>query len=82
MSQASTTSVLSITMDHASDDLLNQHQHHNDDAIRNIAQMSKKQLIMRQEQLVQEDLSFNSSIRREKYIELGLILIKLKSYAS
>lgn len=50
----------------------------NDTLLRRITKMSREQLSFRLEELFQADLSFNSSERRNMYIEIGMIVIKLR----
>ena len=50
----------------------------NDTLLRRITKMSREQLSFRLEELLQADLSFNSSERRNLYIEMGMIVIKLR----
>jgi len=50
----------------------------NDTLLRRITKMSREQLSFRLEELFQADLSFNSSERRNLYIEIGMIVIKLR----
>lgn len=52
----------------------------NDTLLRRITKMSREQLSFRLEELLQADLSFNSSERRNLYIEMGMIVIKLRDW--
>lgn len=52
----------------------------NDTLLRRIAKMSSEQLSFRLEELFQADLSFNSSERRNMYIEMGMIMNKLRDW--